>query len=63
MREADNTISEWKVFNIVSAQSAFQRHLSEPKHLQALTIQLDRCFAQNSKIATMIIMAQTRFLE
>ena len=47
-------------FNNVCAQSAIKCFVSEckcsPRHLQALAIQLDRCFAQNSKMATKIIM-------
>ena len=44
------------MFNNVSARSAIERFLSVSKRTQALTIQPDRCFAPNSKMATMIIM-------
>ena len=48
------------MFNNASAQCAIECFLSErkrsPRRLQALTIQHDRCFARNSKMATEIIM-------
>ena len=50
----------WGVFDNASALSAIECFLSErkrsPRRLQALTIQHDRCFSQNSKMATKIIM-------
>ena len=48
------------MFNNASAPSAIKRFLPDSKHfpkgLQALAIHIDRYFALNSKMATMIIM-------
>ena len=48
------------VFNNASARSAIECFLSERKHsprwLQVLAIQVDRCFARKSKMATQTIM-------
>ena len=48
------------VFNNASAQSAIECFLSEskrsPRCLQALAIQVDRCFVRKSKMATKTIM-------
>ena len=53
------------VFNNASARSAIECFLSErrcsPRCLQALAIQVDRCIARKSKMATKTIMVFVRY--
>ena len=57
-----NLSSWWGVFNIASARSAIECFLPErkgsPRCLQALAIQVDRCIARKSKMATKTIPKQ-----